>query len=496
MTPVGTAILGAGFSGLGMAIELARRGDRDFRILERENGAGGTWWLNRYPGCACDVPAHLYSFSFAPWPGWSRRYAPRGEIQAYLQALFESWALDHHTRFGTEVTAMEWHPSPGLWEIRAGDGRRWHARRVVLAAGGLARPAWPEIPGLDTFRGRAFHSQQWPSGEPLEDRRVAVIGTGASAIQFIPEIQPRVRALHVYQRSAPWVLPRRDRPVPGWRRRLYGRLPGLQRLVRWGIYWRLEPRVLGLVHHPALSFLHRSLARRHLKKQVPDPALRARLAPEHEMGCKRVLLSDDYYPAMTGGNVELVTEGIRRVTPDGILDDSGSLRRADTLIAATGFQATRPLPPGLVRGRDGLDLAQAWQDGPVAYKGTTVSGFPNLFVLLGPNTALGHSSVLLMLESQLQYVGQALAWLDRNPDRALEVRPGAQKDWNRRLQARLSTSVWNRGGCSSWYLHPETGHNATVWPGFTWQFRRGLRRFDPKAYLRPRIGRERAVSNA
>jgi cation diffusion facilitator CzcD-associated flavoprotein CzcO len=478
------AIIGAGFAGLGAAIRLRERGEEDFMIFEKDAGVGGTWWVNRYPGCACDVPSRLYSLSFAPNPDWTRHFAPRAEIQAYLQRLVEEHGLESRLQTGTEIRRAQWCEDAGHWRLTDDAGGSCTADVLVSALGGLSRPAWPELPGMDSFGGKVIHSQQWPERLELGGRRVAVVGTGASAAQLVPEVAREAARLTVFQRTPAWIIPRRDRPIGPLRRRLLRRFPALLRLARFSIYARNELRVPALMRWHWMAAGHRWLAHRHRRRQVRDPLLREKLKPDYDIGCKRVILSDDFYPALERDNVALVDRAVARVTEDGVVDADGRHHAVDTLILATGFHATEPVPEGLIVGRDGRDLAAEWRDGPAAYKGTTVHGFPNLFILLGPNTALGHSSVLLMIEAQIRYLLDALDHL-QTADGPLEVLHGEQTRWNDWIDRRLSRSVWNAGGCQSWYLHPRSGRNTTIWPGHTFDFRRRLRRFDAEAYRAP-----------
>lgn len=477
------AIIGAGFAGLGAAIRLKRRGERDFRIFEKADGVGGTWWVNRYPGCACDVPSRLYSLSFAPNPDWTRHYAPRAEIQQYLEDLVERFGLRDHIRFATEIVEARWLEDAGHWRLSDHRGVLATADVLVPALGGLSRPAWPDWPGLERFGGRLVHSQQWPEALELDGQRVAVVGTGASAAQLVPQVARRARRLTVFQRTPAWIIPRRDRPIAAWRRRLFRRVPALLALARLSIWARNELRVPALMRFHGLAAGHRWLADRHRRRQVRDRQVREKLRPDYPIGCKRVILSDDFYPTFNQAHVRLVDRAVERVTERGVVDADGRHHDIDVLILATGFRATEPVPEGLIVGRGERDLARQWRDGPAAYKGTTVPGFPNLFMLLGPNTALGHSSVLLMIESQIRYLLSALDHLDRNGG-VLEVRADAERAWNDWIERRLARSVWNAGGCRSWYLHPRSGRNTTLWPGFTFDFRRRLRHFDPEAYRR------------
>ncbi|HEV3232657.1 MAG TPA: NAD(P)/FAD-dependent oxidoreductase [Candidatus Dormibacteraeota bacterium] len=473
------AVIGTGFAGLGMAIRLKQRGMDDFVVLERAADLGGTWRDNTYPGCQCDVPSHLYSFSFAPKPGWSRTFSRQPEIWDYLRDCAHRHGILPHIRFRHEVLEAAWDDAARLWRIETSGGA-CTARFLVAGMGGLSEPAIPDLPGLSTFAGTAFHSAAWDHGHDLAGRRVAVIGTGASAIQFVPLIQPEVARLHLYQRTPPWVLPHHDREVPTAERRLFALLPLGQRLARIAIYLGREG-FLPFFTHRALSFLPERIARRHLARQVPDPALRARLTPGYAVGCKRILLSNDYYPALVQPNVEVVGEGIREVRPGSIVSADGTEREVDTIIFATGFQVVDMPAARRIRGRGGRTLEEAWEGSPRAYLGTTTPGFPNLFLMLGPNTGLGHTSVVLMIECQIDYILSCLDVLARRRLLTAEVLPEAEAAYNRRVQARMRGTVWTTGGCASWYLD-RTGRNTTLWPGSTLAFRRLTRRFDPRAY--------------
>lgn len=476
-----TFIIGAGFSGIGLGIQLLQQGLNDFIIAEAEGGVGGTWWVNRYPGCACDVQSHLYSLSFAPNAEWTRRFPPRAEIQRHLENSVERFGLARHLRLNTSVRQARWDAAGARWTILDQHGQRYRARLLVSAIGGLSRPLIPDLPGLGDFNGKVFHSQQWPDQMDLGGQRVAVIGGGASAIQFVPQIAPVVEQLDLYQRTPQWILPKPDRPIAVWKRRLFRWLPPLRLLRRFSYFLLLESRLPAFNWSSRLTWLHRRRALRHLRHQVKDPALRQRLVPDYAMGCKRVLMSNDFYPALDRDNVSFNDGPIESIQPEGVVGSDGCLRPAEVLILATGFEATRPVPEGLILGRDGLDLARAWSDGPSAYKGSAVHGFPNFFTLLGPNTALGHNSVLLMIESQIRYILGALQVM-RGGRRSLEVTADRQRDWNSKLDQTLARSVWSRGGCASWYLHPVSGRNTTLWPDFTFRFSRQTARFDVDAY--------------
>ncbi len=470
---VDIAVIGSGFSGLGMAIRLRQSGLTDFAVYEKADSVGGTWRDNHYPGCACDVQSHLYSFSFAPNPRWSRMFAPQPEIRAYLEHCTDRFGLRPHLRLSHELRRAVWDEPGGHWHLEMADGKRVCARVLVAGMGGLSRPSYPDIPGLDTFAGECFHSQQWKHDYAFAGKKVAVIGTGASAIQFVPQVAPQAAHLDLYQRTPPWIMPKPDRKLSSLEHWLFRRLPFTQTLMRTGIYWMLESRVLGFVAHPRLMKVVERIARRHLSRQVADPVLRATLTPDYTIGCKRVLISNDYYPALTRRNVDVVTTGIARIEPDAVVLNDGTRRETDCIILGTGFHATDPLPRGVFIGRHGADLLDAWRGGAQAYRGTTVSGFPNLFFVMGPNTGLGHSSMVFMIESQIAYILDALRKMRAGGVQAVDVRQPVQDAYNAGLQKKLDHAIWASGGCASWYIDPKSGKNTTLWPGYTWQFRRG-----------------------
>jgi cation diffusion facilitator CzcD-associated flavoprotein CzcO len=484
------AIIGAGFSGLGTAIRLRQQGIEDFVVLERHDDVGGTWWANTYPGCACDVPSHLYSFSFAPNPDWSQTYSAQAEIRAYLQRLAHDHDLYRSIRLGTSVTAAAWDDDAGRWTVETSAGPIT-ARVLIAAIGHLTEPRIPDLPGLDAFEGAAFHSARWDHDHDVSGERVAAIGTGASAIQFVPAIQPQVAALHVFQRTAPWVVPHTNRRVSGAERWIYRRAPVLQKAVRAGVYAGRELLVPGFAKRPALMRAPERVARRHMRRQVSDPALLARVTPDYTIGCKRILPSNSWYPALAEPNVELVTSPIREVRARSIVTTDGSERAIDTIIFGTGFHVTDAPVGEWVRGRDGLRLADAWAGSPHAHLGCTVAGFPNLFLLLGPNTGLGHSSMIYMTESQINHVLDALRVMREHGAAVAEVRPDVQREYNRELDAKMAGTVWSTG-CSSWYLD-DTGRNPTLWPDWTWRFRMRTRRFDPAQHTLRAAASEREI---
>lgn len=475
-------IIGAGFAGIGLALRLKHAGINDFLIVEKAAGVGGTWWVNRYPGCACDVQSHLYSLSFAPNPNWSRQFPSRSEIQHHLEKVVQEHRLSDHIRFDTEIAKANWNTHLQQWELQTTDNEKMEATILIGAMGGLAKPATPNIPGLGNFQGPIIHSQLWPEDLKLAGKKVAVIGTGASAVQFIPHIASSASELSVFQRTPNWILPKPDRPIPAFWQRAYKAFPLLRYANRFALFVLLETRLPAFTKWPSLSYFHRRKALRHLAAQVTDPSLIKRLTPTYQMGCKRVLMSNDYYPTFNRPNVHLVTTAVEKITSNAIIDLEGKAHTADVLILGTGFEATAPIPANMITGRDGLDLAESWKDGPSAYKGTAVHGFPNFFMLLGPNTALGHNSVLLMIEGQIQYIKDCIATMRKKNWAEVEVTDKAQHRWNAFLDRTLNGAVWNQGGCQSWYLHPRSGRNTTLWPHTTIRFKQLTKRFDVGAY--------------
>ncbi|MGI8559771.1 MAG: flavin-containing monooxygenase [Solirubrobacteraceae bacterium] len=486
------AIVGCGFSGLGMAIGLLEEGERDFVILERGDDVGGAWRENTYPGCQCDVPSHLYSLSFAPNPNWSRTYSRQEEIWEYMRDLAARHGLYEKIRFGHEACGAQWDSERQRWTIETTQGS-FTAKVLVGAMGPLDEPALPQIPGIEKFAGTSFHSARWDHEKDLSGERVAVIGTGASAIQFVPRIQPRVEKLLVFQRTAPWVMPHTDRPVSAAERALFRLFPPAQRAVRAAIYWAREALVVGFAKHGKLMAIPEGLARNHLQRQVSDPELRERLTPRYRIGCKRILVSNRWYPALQQPNVELVCDGIAEVREHSVVTSQGVEHPVDTIIYGTGFHITDAPSAHYIRGADGRTLAETWQGSAKAYLGTSVAGFPNLFMLIGPNTGLGHSSMVYMIESQLQYVLDCLRKMKRENLGSVDVRPEVQSAYNSELQQRMPGTVW-MSGCASWYIDAD-GNNTTVWPDFTFRFRRRTRAFDPLAYHLVPAGRTTAQTS-
>jgi cation diffusion facilitator CzcD-associated flavoprotein CzcO len=477
-------IIGSGFGGLGTAIKLREAGVESFVILERASEVGGTWRDNNYPGCACDVQSHLYSFSFEPNPDWSRQFAAQAEIFSYLRGCADKYDVRKQIRFGESVVRAEWEESAAKWVVRTSSGSVYRARVVVSAIGALSNPAYPDLAGLERFEGISFHSALWDHDYDFRGKRVAVIGTGASAIQFVPRLAEQVAELRLYQRTAPWVFPKPDRAISPGERTLYRILPFLQWLYRAFIYWSLEARVFAFFK-PFLMKQAERLAKRYIASQIPDPALQQKVTPDYTMGCKRILLADDYYPALARPNVDVITDSIREVRRHGIVTADGTEHAVDAIVFGTGFTVQNLVPRGFFLGTDGRDIMDVWANGIEAYKGTTVAGFPNLFFIAGPNTGLGHTSMVFMIESQIAYVIDALDQLRKNGWASVDVKPEVQTAYNTNLQNKHTGAVW-KSGCRSWYLDSR-GRNTTLWPGFTFVFRRQTARFDAGAYVIERL---------
>ena len=472
------AVIGSGFSGIGLAINLRKAGVEGFAVLERGDGVGGTWHYNTYPGCACDVPSNLYSFSFAPNPDWSRTYSRQPEIRAYLERVVDQFGVRPKIRLNTEVLQATWDDDAQRWQLETSAGRLT-AKVLVSGTGPLVEPRIPDFPGLERFTGPKVHSARWDHSLDLRGKRVASIGTGASAIQYVPKVAPVAEQLYVFQRTPPWIMPHSARPVKPIERRVYRRFPAAQRAARGGIYAARELMVLGFVKQPRAMKLLERIAGRHRERALKDPELIAKTTPHHLIGCKRILPSNDWYPTLARDNVELVTDGVAEVRERSIVTTGGRELEVDALLFGTGFHII-DMPIGrIVHGRDGRSLADVWAGSPHAHLGSTVPGFPNLFILLGPNTGLGHSSMVYMIESQIAYVMDALKAMG-DAD-VVEVRPEVEAAYHAEMQRRMQGTVWNTG-CTSWYLDAK-GDNPMLWPDWTWRFRRRAARFDPSEYV-------------
>jgi cation diffusion facilitator CzcD-associated flavoprotein CzcO len=428
----------------------------------------------------CDVPSHLYSLSFAPNPSWSHTYSPQAEIREYLRRCVDEFGIRAHLRTNVEVKAASWSEEDELWEIETSSDT-FTATILVSGTGPLNTPLIPDIPGLERFEGQTMHSARWDHGYDLRGKRVASIGTGASAIQYVPAIRGDVEQLYVFQRTPPWVMPHGDRPITSAERLLYRHFPLAQRLVRAGVYTARELLVLGFAKDPRLMKLLEKVGRSHMRKQISDPELLAKVTPDYTLGCKRILPSNRWYQALAESNVQLVTAGIKEIRAGSVVDVDGVEREVDAIIFGTGFHVTDMPAARQMRGRDGKLISDVWQGSPRAYLGTSVPGFPNLFLLLGPNTGLGHSSMVYMIESQVEHVVRAIRAMDRRGATTIEVRAEAAAEFNREVDTRLVGTVWDTGGCASYYFD-DTGRNATLWPDWTWRFRQRAARFDTGAY--------------
>ncbi|MCW2914779.1 MAG: FAD-dependent pyridine nucleotide-disulfide oxidoreductase [Actinomycetia bacterium] len=475
-------IIGSGFAGLGMAIQLKKAGLHDFVVLEKSDDLGGTWHHNTYPGCACDVPSPMYSYSFELNPGWTRLFAPQREIWEYMRRCAEKYGIGPHLRYNSAVELIEWDDAARRWSVTTADGEIYTPRAVVSGVGALHIPLYPELPGMENFQGTTFHSAGWDHDYDLAGKRVAVIGTGASAIQFVPRIAEQVGKLVLFQRTPPWIQPKPDVEIPTPVRSALASVPGLGRAVRTQIYWTLEARAVGFAIDPRLNKPMGWMARRHIAKQIADPELRAKVTPDYTIGCKRVLLSNDYYPALSRPNVDLITDGIAEVRQNSIVTTAGEEFEVDAIIYGTGFRVVDGIAGQHIIGRDGVKIQEIWENGIEAHHGITVPGLPNLFMLLGPNTGLGHNSVVFMIEQQVQHVMSCLKLLSDQKADTIEVKPEAMRRFNDRIYRRLRRAVWSEGGCQSWYLD-EHGVNRTLWPGFTFEYWASTRKAKPADYI-------------
>jgi len=473
------AIVGGGFGGVGAAVMLRRAGHVDVTVFERGERVGGVWTHNTYPGAACDVPSHLYEFSFAPNPRWSRRYAPQAEIQRYLEEVARRDGVLERVRTGTEVTSAQWDEERGRWALQTSAGAH-EAEILITACGQLSVPKIPAIEGLESFAGPAFHTACWRHDVDLAGKRVAVIGTGCSAIQTVPAIQPIVAQLDVYQRSPGWTIPKMDYAYSERAKRAFARFPLLQRLDRAAIFAFMEVGAIGMTRRRWMLAPFRALARRQIERAVSDPVLRAKVTPTDEVGCKRLMLTDDWYPTLTKPNVDLVANRIAEVTPRGIRTEDGSERPADVLVLATGFKTHDFVAPMEIVGAGGRTLAEEWAEVPRAYLGISVPRFPNMFLLYGPNTNGGTGSVVYTIECGVRHLIAALRELKGAGAQQIEIRRHAAEAFDRELRAALHTTVWHTG-CTNWYVD-DNGNNPNQWPWLWSTYRRRTARLEPGAY--------------
>jgi cation diffusion facilitator CzcD-associated flavoprotein CzcO len=470
-----TLIVGSGFSGIGAAIKLTQAGVDDLVIVEREHRVGGTWRDNTYPGAACDIPSLLYSFSFVPNPTWSRAYSPAEEIQRHIEDMVDQYDLRRRIHFGVEVNGLEFDEELGIWDVRTTGGETYRARTVVLASGPLPDHDWPEIRGLDTYEGTKIHSARWDHDYDFTGKRVAVIGTGASAVQIVPELVKQADFVKVFQRTPGWVMPRLDLATPPAAQTVFAKVPAVQRIARGALYWGHEASATALVWNSPLTGVVKRISKAHLHRQVRDPWLRRQLTPDFTPGCKRILISNDYYPALQRDNCKLIDWPIATISPVGIRTSDGIEHHLDAIVFATGYDVHLTGPPYPVTGLGGRTMAQDWAGGAQAYKSINAHGYPNLFLMTGPNSGPGHNSLLVFVEGQIDYAVAGITRILGDDLRYLDVREDVQRRHNEVIQRRLTKTTW-MSGCSSWYLTPD-GFNASMYPGFATQYLRQMRDF-------------------
>lgn len=474
-------IVGAGFAGLGTAIQLRRAGIEDIVILERGSEVGGTWRDNQYPGAACDIPSNLYSFSFAQNPEWTRGYSGSREILGYIRHLAAHHDLTRLIRFGHNVEGLQYDEKQGIWTVTLSGREALRARTVVMAQGPLSNAGFPNIRGIETFKGKKIHSARWDHDYDFTGKRVAVIGTGASAVQIIPELVKQVAKLKVFQRTPAWVLPRADYAAPGWSQQMFKTLPFTQTAVRRAMYWLHESMAFGMIWNTPMTRALEAIGTRFREHQVKDAWMRRQLTPDFRIGCKRVLMTNDYYPALQQPNCELITWPIACISEKGIRSVEGIEHQVDCIVFATGFEVSKNGTPFPITGVGGRQLNEEWARGAKAYKSVNVAGYPNLFMTFGPNSGPGHNSALVYMEAQIDYIVRGVRMVVRGGLKSLEVRSDAQVRYNAEIQKRLAKTNWN-SGCRSWYLS-EDGYNSTMYPGFATQFARQMASFNPRDYV-------------
>lgn len=477
----GQIIIGAGFSGICMAIKLKEAGMNNFVILERNAHLGGTWYDNAYPGAACDVQSHLYSYSFELNPNWSMQFGPQEEILRYIEYCAEKYGINSYFRFNQTVIKAGFDEANVLWHVRTADGREYSAPVLISCTGGLSQPAVPEFKGLSDFKGSAFHTARWDKSFDLAGKNVAVLGTGASAIQVVPAIAPKVKNLFLFQRTPPWILPKPDGPISAFRKWLYNHSRFMLSFYRSRLYWIHEMMAVGFTKNPVIMKLFSKVALLNIRRNIADKTLRQKVTPNYVIGCKRILLSNDYYPALQRSNVEVITESVDHFSPTGVVTTDGKTREVDAIVFATGFHAAEGVLVYDIKGKNGLSLNDAWRNGAEAYLGTTVSGFPNFFLIVGPNVGLGHTSMIIMIEAQVHYIMEALTKMKAVNARYINLKKDELRSFNTELQDKLAKTVWQSGGCHSWY-QDRNGKNVTLWPGFTFSFVKRTKQFEPDKY--------------
>ena len=473
-------IIGAGFAGIGSAIRLRQEGVENIAILERDSEVGGTWRDNQYPGAACDIPSNLYSYSFVQNPDWPSSYSGSRDILGYIHSMVRDFNLAPLIQFKSNVTAIEFDAEHGLWNVQIQGAKSQQARAIIMAQGPLSNASLPNITGIDDYRGHKIHSARWDHSYDFRGKRVAVIGTGASGVQIIPELVKEADFVKVFQRTPGWVLPRPDLATPEWNKKLFAKIPATQSAVRQALYWTHESMATALIWNTPLTRVAETVAKAHLKTQVKDAWLRRQLTPDYRIGCKRVLMSSDYYPALQKDNCQLITWPIDRLSEKGIRTAEGLEHQADCIVFATGFDVCKQGTPFDVIGLNGRNLNHEWAGGAQAYKSVSVSGYPNLFITFGPNSGPGHNSALVYMEAQINYIVKGVRKLLDDDLKMLDVKPKVQARYNQKIQKRLAKTNWN-SGCSSWYL-TEDGFNATMYPGFATQYKQQMSRMNPKDY--------------
>lgn len=485
-------ITGTGFSGVCVGIQLKKAGFHNFKIVEKANEVGGTWRDNNYPGAACDVKSNLYSYSFEPNPNWSKEFSAQPEILDYIKHCVKKYDLEKHIIFNWEVDSAKYHQEDAMWEVTNTKKKKLFSNIVIFGNGPLHIPSLPEIDGIHDFKGEVFHSSNWNHSYDLKNKNVCVIGTGASAIQFVPEIQPELKKLYLMQRTAPWVLPKPDAEFTPVQHALFERIPFTQKFNRDFIYYLNEAQLVGFMYNENILKLGELIGKRHLKSIVKDPELRKKLTPTYKLGCKRVLMSNNYYQSLTQKNVEVITENISKFTADAVITKDGNERKIDAIILGTGFHVADSFQFYNIEGKEGVTFKNAFKDGPEAYYGTTVHHFPNMFMMLGPNTGLGHNSMIYMIEAQTNYILDAIEKIQKQKIKSFEVKKEVQDKFNKEIQKKLVGTIW-QSGCKSWYIS-ENGKNHTVWPGFTLEFRNKTKTINLNDYQLEKISVQKMES--
>lgn len=479
-------IVGAGFAGIGMAISLLKNGITNFAILEKEDEIGGTWYVNTYPGCACDVESHLYSYSFEPKTDWTKTFPDQKEILEYLKHCVEKYNLREKIQTNTIVTEALYEETNAEWQIRTNTDALFSSKIFIPGTGGLSKAAYPDIKGMHTFQGVSFHTQKWNHDYSLKGKDVVIVGTGASAIQIVPEIVREVKQLYIIQRTPPWILPKKDKNFSNFKKNIFRKVPFFRYLYRERLYWLHEIVAFGFVKKPIILKWASFISKRFIKKSVKDLDLQKKLIPDYTMGCKRILLSNDYYKSLNAENVKLIAEPVTEINETSVITDSGKNIKADAIIYASGFNVTEYLSDIKIRGKAGLLLSDLWQGSGTAYLGTAVHGFPNMFMLTGPNTGLGHNSIIHIIESQVNYILQGVKKILSKQYAALEIKEEVQNNYNQKLQKKMKKTVWQTGGCISWY-QDDRGNNPTLWPGYTVTFRKKTAKFKEDEWLKEKI---------